>query len=248
LAKADTYPWAQGAHSGLQISGPWPDDEEDALEEFRKVYEEKELKNASEWLHYGNLLLKSGKLFLADLAYERAISIDPKNAPSLNNKAILMINTDKMENWIIASRAKSLFDNAIKSNPFFVVSKINLGLLMNYYRLFANSKSLFEQALVAKNSKSKTGIDNDNNEKAFLYAYDGLGMSHQGVGKYADARKYFEQANSLGKGRFAWLYHNAVMALKNDKQDDCTSILDDIEEPSEFEKDAAKRLGEVCKK
>lgn len=230
---------AQGFHGRFQLAGIAPDGgEAGATESFEKT-REKLMKNPQDvgaWIDYGNLLLGAKKPFLARIAYDRALQLNPQNATALNNHAVLVLNMEAggEDNWAAAGEALALFQSASRIDELFITAKLNRALLLNYYRLFDKSKALWDQVLVKKQSPE---------------AYDGLGVSEQGLGSYKNAESSFDQATQMGasSSRFVAVYHKAARA-KIAGSTACGPMLVDIrsEDLSGFEKSAVDRLKKAC--
>src|SRR5262249_46835677 len=141
------------------------------------------LRNPSDgaaWIDYGNLLWGSGKPGLARIAYDRALQINPKSPAALNNGAVVRLSQiNGEEDWQVAAEALTHFQQSVKLDEFFVPAKINRALLLNYYRLFARAKPLFEQALTRSSLSD---------------AQEGLAIALQGMGDGTGAAAAFEKA------------------------------------------------------
>ena len=172
---------------------------------------------------------------MARLAYDHALSLSPKNAAALNNRAVLLLNADGgEEDWLSAAEANALLQAALKEEEFQLSAKINRALLLNYYRLFSKAKPLWEQVIV------KSRIPD---------AYDSLGISLQGLGDFAGAEREIKKASDQGASsdRFTVVYHEAARA-DSKAADRCLSRLEDLKsgELAGFEKEAAERLRATC--
>ena len=67
-----------------------------------------------------------------------------------------------------------------------MAAKMNLATLMNYYRLFAKAKPLWDQVLVRNSSAD---------------AWDGLAVALQGLGNHQEAEKTFKKGEGSGWGK-----------------------------------------------
>lgn len=235
---------AQGRNGGFRLAGLASDGGEEghdsALSRVRKRLNE-EGKDAAAWTDYGNLLWGEGRSELALIIYDQALSLNPRSSHALNNKAvvILMSQRKNQEDWVSAAEANGLLMQAAKKDPFFTVGLANRGLLLNYFRLFERAKPLWDQVL-AKSSQADFE--------------DGLAVSLQGLGSPSEAERHFEKAEQAGasSGRFVSLYHAAARAVQkgNAGASECLSKLDDLDEDrlSGFEKGSAIRLRRFCEK
>ena len=88
---------AQGPRGQLRLAGLPTDGGKDSVPAALQKTRDKLLKNAENadaWVDYGNLLWGSGKPQLAKIAYDRALSLSHKNAPALNNRAVIRVALD----------------------------------------------------------------------------------------------------------------------------------------------------------
>ena len=217
---------AQGFSGGYQIAGS-------SSAEALKTAQGRLLKNtqdAKAWSEYGNLLWLEGKPLVAQLAYEKALSINPKDVISLNNLAVMSLMTHSADDWVAVAEAKAYLLEGLKQDEFFVTGKFNLALLLNYYRIFPKSKSLLEQVRVKlKNSAVQAS-----------YA-----IALQGMGQIQQAEAVFQELVT-GEGLnldFVQHYHSASRSLEG-----CIGQLRAIDEASlkGFEKSSVERLKAVC--
>ncbi|OFZ79563.1 MAG: hypothetical protein A2583_14560 [Bdellovibrionales bacterium RIFOXYD1_FULL_53_11] len=235
---------AQGSRGGYRLAGIPPDGgsagRAEALGKTRSALV-KSAKNADAWVDYGNLLWGEGRSVLARLAYERALALDPKNIAALVNRAVIALSGDGAEDWTRAAEAQALLAEALKKDNLSTVAKINRAQLLNYYRVFSKSKTLWEQAAAAGHA-------------GMADVQDGLGVALQGTGALAAARAAFEKAGTLGapRGRFANVYHEAAAASTTGVEgaEKCLGRIGDIniDEAAGFEKDSAGRLKRACER
>lgn len=231
---------AQGFRGRFRLAGLAADGGSEGRGSLEKVREKlvKNPQDAAAWVDYGNLLWGSGKPLLSKLAYDRALGLNRKFAPALNNRAVIELTAGSgEEDWLASAHAMELLDSAIKQDEFFVPAKVNKALLLNYYRLFAKAKPLWEQ-IAAKSS----GAD----------LQDGLAISLQGLGQAQSAEDAFKKARELGApaSRFSQVYHEAArVSLTNaESAARCESLASALDGAAlvGFEKASAQRLKEAC--
>jgi hypothetical protein len=185
---------------------------------------------------YGNLLWGEGKPGLAKIAYERALALDRRNAAALNNRGVVVASGEGEENWLSAAEASGLFQEALRQDDFYLAAKMNRASLLNYYRVFAKARPLWEQI---------------NARAASADGRDGLAVSLTGLGA-SGAEAEFEKATEAGasKGRFTRVYHEAARASANGKDgaETCLSRLAELDEGSlnGFEKSSVENLKRTC--
>lgn len=230
---------AQGSRGAFRLAGVPADGGSDGLQTALSGVREKLGKapqDSSAWVDYGNLLWGSGKRLLAQIAYQRALSLNPKNPAALNNNAVVALSeTGAEEDPLLAAQSAAEFTRASKADEFFAAPKLNRALLLNYYRLFDKAKPLLDQVLV---------------HNTIQEAYDGLGVSLQGLGSMTEAQAQFDKASDAGgrSGRFSALFHKAARQAASGDIEGCLSTLDDVKETSltGFEKDAFTHLKKDC--
>ncbi len=231
---------AQGARGRFRLAGMPADGGREGREHATKLVQEKlsqNIKDADAWVDYGNLLWGSGKPLLAKTAYERALSLNSKNAAALNNRAVIALSGSGEEDWFSVIEANLLFKQALAQDEFFLIAKLNRAQLLNYYRLFSIAKPLWEQILVKSSSAD---------------AHDGLAVAHFGTGAANAAEAAFEKATNAGasKCRFVLVFHEAVREAsdKKDPAKKCLSRLDDLDEKdlAGFEREAYNHLKRTC--
>lgn len=246
---------AQGARGhfhldGIRPKGGTPEHEE----QMRKVREKllAHAQDASSWVVYGNLFWTSGRTGLARLAYERALSIQPKQVDALNNLAVVLLGEEELdkpsadgqsiggeEDWMTVVQATQFLGQALGVDDFYAPAKLNLGTLYNYYRLFSKSRPLWDQVLV-RNLAGDLIAD----------ARDGLGVALAGLGNATVAESSFKKATEGGASaeRFASLYHQAA-ASSTSKPDQCVSSVESLEklQLKGFEASSASYLKERCR-
>jgi outer membrane protein assembly factor BamD (BamD/ComL family) len=231
---------AQGFRGKLRLAGLAADGGSDgASNAFEKMRDRlfKNAQDANAWVDYGNLLWGQGKPQLARLAYERSISLNPKNPASLNNRAVVLLSGDGQDDWVIVAEASELLLKALDQDGFFVPAKINRAALLNYYRLFPKAKPLWEQVL-AKGS--------------FADGEDGFAVALLGTGNANAADAAWARAvdNGAPKARFVALFHQAARAAASGASgaSKCLSLLEDLTKSSAgFEAQSVERLKERCK-
>ncbi|MGZ3689544.1 MAG: tetratricopeptide repeat protein, partial [Bdellovibrionota bacterium] len=190
------------------------------------------------WVDYGNLLWGDRKPLLAKIAYERAIALNPHNASAMNNRGVVILESEGEEDWYAVAQAQSLIQAALKQEELFVVAKYNRAELLNYYRLFAKSKPLWEQVIVKIQDQ---------------FAQDGWAIALQGAGNIAGANVALDKSVEAGakKSRFAMVFHHAAQfSLDPAKAPQCLDRLEDLDfkDLRGFEKTAADNLRKACQK
>jgi tetratricopeptide (TPR) repeat protein len=229
---------AQGFRGGWRLAGLASDGGAEGQAKALDKVRDRLARNPSDaaaWVDYGNLLWGSGKPKLSRLAYDRALQLSPKNAAALNNRAVVLLNTQGgAEDWVTASESLVMFQKALKEDEFFTAAKVNRGLLLNYYRLFERAKPLFEQVLV---------------RSPLSDAQQGLAVALQGLGDSAGAHAAFQKAIAQGASHssFAALYHQAARVAST-QSSECLDALSDLKSESltGFERDAYERLKQTC--
>ena len=228
---------AQGTRLRWRLAGLSPDGGEDGNQTALSKVRQKltgSPKNAGLWVDYGNLLWGEGRLGLARLAYDRALGLNSNSASALTNRGVLELQNvaSAPEDPILALRASEYFRRAVSAEDFHLPSRLNLGSLMNLYRLFGGARPFLEQVVTKATSPD---------------AWDFLAVSQAGLGQMADSEASFVKADSLGglPTRFVRLYHRAVREAGCDGK---RSILGEfkIAELQGFEKEAVLRLTEEC--
>ncbi|MCM2277539.1 MAG: tetratricopeptide repeat protein [Oligoflexia bacterium] len=201
-----------------------------ALEKTRERLA-KNLQDAGAWVDYGNLLWGQGKPLLSKLAYDRALALNARNPAALNNRAVVELSlADAEDDWSLAAGAYERFKSALRQDEFFLPAKFNRAALLNYYRIFAKAKPLWEQVLAK-------GANAD--------AQEGLGIALQGLGKSEAAAEGFRKAAASGgsASRFVFAYHEAAR-----EPESCQARLEELDAGSlsGFEKAAVERLRKTC--
>jgi tetratricopeptide (TPR) repeat protein len=226
---------AQGPRGRFRLAGLPADGGNDGADRALEKVRDKLTKSAQDaqaWVDYGNLLWGSGKPGLARIAYDRALELNRRNPAALNNRGVILASAGE-EDWLAAAESAELFVEALRQDEFFIAAKMNRAALLNYYRLFAKAKPLWEQALLRAPTAD---------------AHDGVAVATQGMGNARAAAASFAKASDLGadSGRFVRAYHEAARAENHDK---CLSALDDVSESklAGFEKDAVESLKRFCK-
>lgn len=184
-------------------------------------------KDVQSWIDYGNFLWGDGKPLLAKIAYERALTLDPKAAAALNNRGVLIASSAGQEDWIRIAEADAFFKQALLKDELFLSSKFNRGAVLNYYRLFEKARPFWRQvAAVAPQAD----------------VYDGLSISELGVGDTVSAKQSLEKALKVGapEKRFTALYFEASKS--------CGSALKNLEllNLNGFEQSSVTGLKELC--
>jgi tetratricopeptide (TPR) repeat protein len=232
---------AQGPRGKFRLAGlSAQSDDKNQIEQDLVGIRGRLMKNTSDaaaWVDYGNLMWGEGKPLMARLFYERALEVDRKNTVALNNMAIVRILSEGEEDWVAVSEAGNLLSGALHIDDFYVPAKMNLATLLNYYRMFPRSRSLWQQVTV---------------KAANADALDGLGIALQGMGNSVEAQTQMKKASDLGasSSRFSWIYHGAARASLKEKDgaDDCYSDLDRsfFSSSGGFEKTAVEYLKTKC--
>lgn len=184
------------------------------------------------WVDYGNLLWGSIKPLLSKIAYERALSLNPKNVSALNNRAVVILSGSGEDNWFQAALGASLLHAALAQDEFSLSTKANLASLLTYYRLFAKAEPLWNQVVL------KAPAGNSLNE-----SNDGLAVCAQGLGDFNRALMYFKRATEGGQNssRFALIYNLAARSS-------CGSEVAELNESSfeGFERLSIENLKRSC--
>ncbi len=229
---------AQGSRGQLFLSGlPANGGSEGTSVALTRVREGllKDARSASLWTDYGNLLWGEGKPLLAKIAYERSLALQAKNAVALNNLAVVNLSGDGEEDWVAASEAAGRLEAALQVDDFFAPAKTNLAGLMNYYRLFGKSKTLWDQVRVRHPGGS---------------ADLGLAIALQGLGKADQAEALFQKSDAGADHSFVIAYHRAGReSLKGTSgAEECVNELRKIDENSleGFEKKSTSYLLKRC--
>lgn len=232
---------AQGYRGRFRLAGVpamgGPDGLEGALRKVRARLE-KNASDAGAWVDYGNLLWGEGRSMLARIAYERALSLNPKFAYALNNRGVVLLERGGPDDWYRSWEAQSFFQSALDADRYFLASKFNLAALSNYYRLFAKAKPMWEQVLARYNLGD---------------ARVGLAISFQGLGNPKQADVEWNKASAAGarEGGFTVSYHRAArLGQKKENSRACRDLLEPFasKDLQGFEKDSVDRLREECEK
>jgi len=230
---------AQGFRGRFRLAGMSPDGGKDGSTTALQNVRERLLKNPQEpasWIDYGNLLWGEGKPLLAKITYDRALGLKAKYPAALNNRAVVDLGGEGQEDWLRAAEAQQLLQTALKEDSFFLAAKINRALLLNYYRLYAKARPLWDQIVVKENSSD---------------VQDGIAIALQGSGDLPGAEAAFKKAADLGASdsRFAGRYHEAarVSVMGSEKAGDCLDRLEDLDAGLfGFEKTSAEYLKGIC--
>jgi tetratricopeptide (TPR) repeat protein len=231
---------AQGSRGRFRLAGVSADGGADgSIPAFQKVRESliRNPQDSSAWTDYGNLLWGAKRPLLAKIAYERALSLNPKNAAALNNRGVIAVSGTAEENWYQVAEGSHLFDEALAQDSSFLASRLNKASLQNYYRLFSKSEPLWER-IVAK------GYGGD--------AQDGLGVAQQGNGNLSAAEADFKQATAggLSDNRFVNVFNEAARKSLNGVEGAtaCDEKLSEIDSSAlnGFEKSSFENLKRSC--
>jgi len=229
------YIRAQGSRGRFRLSGIPADGGSEGRSGALERTRERLLKNAQDsmaWVDYGNLIWGDGKAGLARIAYERALSLNPKSATALNNRAVVTLSGGAEEDWFRAAEANELFKDALRGDDFFLAAKMNLAILYNYYRIFARAKPLWTQVL----SKAQAPE-----------AHEGLAIALQGSGDLKGAEASFAAAG--GGNRFVAAFHEAARAaVSKEGASRCLAKVAEVDESAigGFEKQAVENLRKAC--
>jgi tetratricopeptide (TPR) repeat protein len=226
---------AQGFRGRLRLAGVPADSGADAMKQARQKLL-KSSQDSDAWVDYGNLLWGEGKPGLARLAYERALSLKARNSAALNNRATILISSESEEDWIAAAEALSLYKDAGRQDELFIPARYNRGALLNYYRVFAKAKPIWDQIIVRSPSTD---------------CFDGLATAEQGLGSPGQADQDFKKGTDAGgsKSRFAAAYHEAARkSFATGGGEACLDRLHDVEQAGlhGFEKSAFDHLLGAC--
>jgi tetratricopeptide (TPR) repeat protein len=237
------YPYrAQGYRGRLRLAGVAADGADvgriTSLERVRERLT-KNSEEASAWVDYGNLLWGEGKPLLARIAYERSLVLDPKSASALNNRAVILISGNGQEDWARVAEADALLKKALEKDSGYIPALMNRGALLNYYRLFAKARPVFEGL--------STRVNNSD-------VWDGLAIAAQGLGQMGMSEGAFAKANELGASpkRFSLAYHQAASAVAETAggAQRCLTRLGEVDESqvSGFEKESLDSLKRMCRR
>ncbi|OFZ04155.1 MAG: hypothetical protein A2070_14665 [Bdellovibrionales bacterium GWC1_52_8] len=248
-AKAPQPGRAQGFRGKMRLAGIPADGGNDGRATALQKVRERLLKNPEDiaaWVDYGNLLWGENKPLLAKLAYDRALGLTGSSkkptktsvtSMALNNRAVLELRGTGQEDWLNVAEAAQLFVAAQKADEFFLPTRYNRGVLLNYYRLFARAKPVWEQ-VSAKDGSAEV-----------LAAY---AIALQGLGEMTQADEKFRKA--IGRGLkdsdFVSFYHEAARESVKGAAGaaKCISVLEDSDTVLiGFEKSAKERLKGVCR-
>jgi tetratricopeptide (TPR) repeat protein len=209
---------------------------EDSISKLRDQLSQN-AREASLWGRYGLWLAREFKNDgLAAVAFDRVLSIQPKNVAAINNLAVLKARSsaDALENPWTATQVAGLLKEAGAMETEAAVARANRAQLLNYYAIFPLAKKIWEQVQLKDRSP---------------LAEDGLGISLQGIGNVPLAKSAFTRAREAGADpkRFAQRFHEAsAVAMQN--PDTCLDLLSSMRKPTrEFERQAATKLEETCK-
>jgi tetratricopeptide (TPR) repeat protein len=224
---------AQGPRGQFRLAGMPPQGGDQSVSSaFQKVREQllKNAKSEAAWVNYGNLLWGDGKPLLAKIAYERALSLNSKSVSALNNLAVVGVSSEGEEDWVAAGEGIHYLQEALNIDDFNIPAKVNQAKILNYYRLFARSKNLWEQVLV-RNSTAD--------------AEEGFAIALQGTGNSSAAESRFKKNAGKSDSKFVPIYHEAARSHPKN----CVSLLDDLDSSSllGFEKQSVEYLKEKCK-
>ncbi|MBL7716230.1 MAG: hypothetical protein JNL01_12265, partial [Bdellovibrionales bacterium] len=244
---------AQGFRGRFRIAGISSDGGSLGQKEALVQVRERLLKNGKDalaWLDYGNLLWGTAKPVLARIAYERALSIQPKNLGALTNRAVVLLSLptvnfmgenpgDSEGDWLRALEANEAWKEVLKIDEFDLAAKMNRAYLLNYYRLFKKSKVLLDQVVGRVNQPD------------VLASY---AIALQGIGQAGLAEQNFKKGSDLGRidaSGFSEYYHQA--ARLSDLKSDYSGALDALSEISKkelggFELFSFTRLKQSCEK
>ncbi len=159
----------------------------------------KNAQDAASWVDYGNLLWGEGRPGLARLAYDRALSIQPKNPSALNNRAVVGMLSEGLSDWSAVLEGQDLLNQALKIDDLFLSAKMNKAALLNFFRVFSKARPLWEQI----NSKGPVPE-----------TLDGEAVANEGEGRSKNADSLFARAEEEGgrKDRIAKQFVNATRA------------------------------------
>ena len=201
-------------------------------EELKGVRERlmKDTQDGEAWTDYGNMLWMEKKPRLAQLAYEKALSLNRTNLLALNNWAVMSLLIAGDAPWDVAAEAKAYWNEALEKDEFYRPAQFNLAILYNYYRLFPQAKILLDQVKV---KESSAGVD-----VSSAVALQGLGKSEQAVSLFQEVRRL-----DAPKKDFIQHYHAAVR-----EPEECLSHLKQIDlvELQALEKSSYERLKQFC--
>jgi hypothetical protein len=209
---------------------------EDSISKLREQLSQN-ARDAALWGRYALWLAREFKNDgLAAVAFDRVLSIQPKNVAAINNLAVLKARSSAgaIEDPWMATQIAGLLKEAATMETELPVARANRAQLLNYYAIFPLAKKIWEQVQVKDRSP---------------LAEDGMGISLQGIGNVPLARSSFTRAREAGADpkRFAQRFHEAA-AVATQNPDTCIDLLSAMHKPTrEFERQAATKLEETCK-
>ncbi len=230
---------AQGPRGKLRLAGAPADGGEVELKRVRDRLIQN-AQDAVQWLDYGNLLWGAGKPGLAQVCYARTLTLNPKSAAALNNQAVLAASGAREEDWLSVGEASSLLQEALKQDDLFIFAKMNRALLLNYYRVFAKAKPLWDQVQLKAPSADASG--------GLAIALQGLLQSSgdpQVEAQFAKAK-----SDGLSSDQFEIVYHEAARSSAKGAEgaEKCLTLLGKLVEKNlvGFEKLAVENLKRSC--
>lgn len=261
---------AQGGRGGFHLAGNLlsSDGGPEALEAAFHRIRVRLIKNANDanaWTDYGNLFWGDHQPLMARLAYERALALNSalnkKDPIVLNNLAVVKMSGQSVqtgqsmkngngtessgneEDWIAVGEAVELLEEALRVDDFFLPAKMNLATVMNYYRIFAHAKLLWDQIQVRNPSREA--------EVGLAVALQGVGSSSLAEGAFQQLGRELGQAQMAGASTlFVYRFHEAARSAVKGKEgaDQCISILESLDLTAlvGFEKNAVIHLKEKC--
>ena len=151
-----------------------------------KIYRQRlsEKATADSWNGLGNCYFRAGKTRVALLNYLKALSINSKHGPSLNNLGVAWL--------ILGDKAKALthFKKSLRLSKFSKVPRWNLARLYLRHRHFWSANKHFKS--LYKLNKSDVSV------------LEGLAFSSHGKGSLKDAGKYYKKLNKYSNRINSW--------------------------------------------
>ncbi len=208
--------------------------------EVLEAVREKLIRNplqADAWVAYGSLLRTSGQKGLALLAFQRALTLEPRHYDALTNSALVSFEEDPTD-WVRAAQARDQWELASKLSTSSWEAHANLGALYNYFQLFRIAQNSWEHAL----SEAKNRV-----------ILEGLAVAQLGQYHLAEYQKSWKLSEDLpgNANVFSEKFSRAVWDWaqgKRSSMEDCLDHLGDLSEEglSSKEIQAMGSLKEVC--
>ncbi|MBI2606848.1 MAG: tetratricopeptide repeat protein [Deltaproteobacteria bacterium] len=163
-------------------------------------------KDADAWVELANIEVISGRDRIAELCYEQALALSPKNAAALNNVSLIRI---RAKEYLLAGQG---FARAAGVAEFSKDVNLNLANYQMSFRQFPLAQALVDPLLKRFPEDRAIQISA---AAAFL-----------GTGKYAQAKGILDRLEAKDSKRFALWYNWSVWALLQGSKDEKEDALD----------------------